>query len=140
MSKRTYICIDCRTSKRADAEYGLNTDYRCPECKNSLIELPWQWRIPKVKDDEGWKELRGKLLKVEANWIPRRNAIAKKKLQKLDRQIEQLSHQKETETGTRKLKRLRWQRTEIVKKYTESSRAGDQETTPKSHENEMKEK
>jgi len=53
MSSRTYICIDCRFSKRAEANYGLNTDFRCPTCHNELWELEWKWRIPKKNDDKG---------------------------------------------------------------------------------------
>ena len=72
MSNRNYICFECRTAKRADAAYGLKTDYRCSSCQGELCELPWRWRIPKKTDDTGWKKLKKMMSELEAEWLPRR--------------------------------------------------------------------
>jgi len=75
MSKRTYICLECRTTKRAEAAYGLDTDFRCSQCQRSLFELPWQWRIPKKTDDAGWKKLRKVVSEIENDRLSRRRAL-----------------------------------------------------------------
>ena len=119
MSKRTYICLDCRTAKRAEAAYGRNTDFRCSQCQGPVFELPWRWRIPKKTDDAGWKELRNFVSEIERDWLPRRNARGKALLAKLDAQIEATSRRKDSQTKESKLKYLRWKRREIEEGYTE---------------------
>ena len=58
MSNRTYICVECRTSKRAEAAGGLETPLRCSSCGGGLWELSHKWRIPKKTDDKAWHELK----------------------------------------------------------------------------------
>ena len=119
MSNRTYICLDCRTAKRAEAAYGLNTDYRCSQCRGRLHELPWRWRIPKKSNNSEWKKLREMVLEIESDWIPRRAGMGQKKLEKIDSQIEAVSRQRESESKEKKIKYLRWKRRDIEKRYTE---------------------
>src|SRR6185369_174861 len=64
MSNRTFVCLDCRISRRAVAVYGKPHDLRCTSCKLGLMELPWERRIPKKDDDRGWKDLRVYLLRL----------------------------------------------------------------------------
>lgn len=119
MSKRTYVCLDCRTAKRAEAAYGLNTDFRCSQCQGPAFELPWGWRIPKKTDGPGWKELRKFVSELEHDWIPRRNAAGESELAKLDAQIDATSRRKPSDARDKKLKYLRWRRRQIEKGYTE---------------------
>jgi hypothetical protein len=58
MSNRTYICVECRSARRAGAAYGLVTPLRCAGCGASLWELSHKWRIPRKSDIEGWDELK----------------------------------------------------------------------------------
>ncbi len=125
MSNRTYICTDCRYSKRADASYGLNHDLRCPECQQPLHELEWRWRIPKKNDEKGWKELSKKVHVEKIEWSVARNKIREKKLEKIDRTISSVELHKESDRKTRKLKELNSQRTRIQKSYTEPGSAGN---------------
>jgi hypothetical protein len=127
MSKRTYVCIECRATKRAEAAYGVNTDNRCPQCQKAMIELPWEWRIPKVNNDIEWEKLRIMLFKIESAWRPRQRALSKEKLDKIDKQIEQISKQRDSEKKEEKLKKLLWQKREIERKYTEQKNRGDLE-------------
>lgn len=119
MSKRTYICFECRTSKRADAAHGLNTKYRCSQCQGNLCELPWQWRIPKQSDDTEWKKLNKMYIELEHSWLPRKKNEGKSQLQKIDKKIEAVSKQINSEEKEIKIKYLKWKRNEIEAKYTE---------------------
>jgi hypothetical protein len=84
MSNRTYVCLDCKTSRRAEAAYGLVHNFRCSVCSQSLFELPWRRRIPSKDDGQGWKELSALIVRLEMNWIPRRTALGKAEIEKID--------------------------------------------------------
>ena len=119
MSNRTYVCLDCRTAKRAPAAYGRNTEYRCSQCRGPLHELPWRWRIPKKRSNAEWKQLGEMVIEAEAVRLPRREAEAKALLQKLDKQITAISNQRDSDSKEKKLRYLRWKRQDTAKKYTE---------------------
>ena len=119
MSNRTYICLDCRTAKRAPAAYGLNTAYRCSQCRGPLRELPWRWKIPRKRKDSEWKQLKEMAIEREAIWLPKREAEGKALLQKLDRQIAAVSDQRDSDSKEKKLRYLRRQRHYVEKKYKE---------------------
>lgn len=95
MSARTYICIACRWSRRAEAAYGLNTSLRCPTCNGALWELEWQWRIPRKTDDRGWKELAAKVSRDAAVIVPRRQRVGAATVAKLDEQIATVEKQRD---------------------------------------------
>ena len=117
MSSRTYICINCRFSKRAEANHGLNTDFRCPTCHGKLWELEWKWRIPKKNDDKGWKELREKVINDANEWIEKRREIGLCKIEDIKRLIEHYSKQRDSEKKLKKLKSLYEQIESIKKQY-----------------------
>ena len=125
MSNRTYICIECRTAKRADAAYGLNTKMRCSQCRKSLFELPWRWRIPGNADDSGWKALSKFVAEIDREFLPRRYAEGQRLMNKIDAQIEATLRRKDSEGKESKLKYLRWKRREIESEYTEPVHGGD---------------
>jgi hypothetical protein len=106
MSSRTYICIPCRTSRRAEAAYGLNTDLRCSQCGGRLWELEWRWRIPRKQDDKGWRELEAKVAGDAIDWLPRRRKLGEDRLADLDRQIETTLTRKPSDTRDRRLRQL----------------------------------
>ncbi len=106
MSSRTYICISCRTSRRAEAAYGLNTNLRCSQCGGRLWELEWRWRIPRKNDDKGWRVLEAKVAHDAREWLPRRRSIGQTKLQEIDRQIESAQKQKPSPSRERCLRLL----------------------------------
>lgn len=107
MSARTYICLRCRWSRRAEAAHGLNTSLRCPTCGGSLWELEWRWRIPRKADDKGWKDLEAKVASDAAEWLPRRRAVGAAKIAKLDEQIATTARQPDSARKAAKLERLR---------------------------------
>lgn len=121
MSKRTYICFECRTTKRADAAHGLNTEYRCSQCQGKLYELPWNWRIPKQSESTEWNKLKKMYIELERCWLPRKMNEGKAQLQKIDKKIEAISKQKDSQEKESKLKYLKWIRKETEAKYTEQS-------------------
>ncbi|MEQ1933343.1 MAG: hypothetical protein ABL962_05620 [Fimbriimonadaceae bacterium] len=118
MSARTYICLPCRWSRRAEAAYGLNTNLRCPTCSGPLWELEWRWRIPRKTNDKGWKELETKVTREAAEWLPRRRGWGADKIAKIDQQIANIEKQRDSAKKTAKLKKLRNERTETVNRYT----------------------
>src|SRR5690349_2942352 len=58
MSNRTYVCLECRRSRRAPASDGIGLTLHCADCHQALIKLPVEVRIPTRTDGTGWKELR----------------------------------------------------------------------------------
>lgn len=117
MSARTYVCLHCRWSRRAEAAYGLNTNFRCPTCGGSLWELEWRWRIPRKTNDKGWKELEMKVSRDAAVIVPWRRRTAAAKIAKLDSQIANVERQRESVQKIAKLKKLRNERTRTLIRY-----------------------
>jgi hypothetical protein len=110
MSNRTYVCLDCKTARRAEAAYGLVHDLRCSLCSQSLTELPWRRRVPSKDDKKGWKELAVLLAQQEKEWLSKRNAMGKAKLEKLDKQIS-------SSRSEEKKKKLLFQRRTVQEQY-----------------------
>jgi hypothetical protein len=128
MSSRTYVCIPCRTARRAEAAYGLESGLRCSRCGGPLWELEWRWRIPPKSDDKGWKQLEAKVDRDRREWLPRRRHLAQGWLQEIDSQIRRVERQTAGDTRDRRLRQLKHRRKQIVEKSTEpivnGSRAG----------------
>ena len=125
MSKRSFVCFKCHSTKRADAAFGLHTNYRCPICQGGLVELPWNWRIPKGDDDDGWQQLEAMLMNLNAEWIPGQRIYAQEELSRIERQIERLMQQKPTQLRDKKLAKLHWQKQHIEELYSEYLPAHD---------------
>ena len=106
MSARTYICVACRWSRRADAAYGLNTNLRCPTCRGALWELEWRWRIPRKTNDKGWKELEAKVSRDAAVLIPLRRRTGAAKIAKLEEQIANVEKLPDSAKKIARLKKL----------------------------------
>ncbi|MDD4872076.1 MAG: hypothetical protein PHR77_16080 [Kiritimatiellae bacterium] len=125
MSKRSYICTKCRTSRRAESSGGVNTSLRCGLCRGPLWELEWRWRIPKKTDDKGWKELERKVAHDSAAWLPRKRQIGEEEIRKVDKAIQTLEMRKATPAKAEQMRKLRNQKLKILRKYTEPSSACD---------------
>jgi len=117
MSNRTYICLDCRTAKRAIAAYWRKTDFRCPQCQKPLAELPWRRRIPKKDDDRGWKELERIVFQMQRDILPRLHAMGTVEVEKIDRKIASLKMQRDSTRQKQRLRFLRFRRRQIQKEY-----------------------
>ena len=136
MSSRTYICIPCRTSRRAEAAYGLESGLRCSHCGGPLWELEWRWRIPRKSDDRGWRALKAKVARDTREWLPRRQKLAEGWLAEIDRQIRHVERQVASAIRDRRLRQLKHRRRQILRKSTEpdaapnSRRAGQSPSSP----------
>lgn len=117
MSKRTYICIDCRISKRAEADGGLINNLKCPHCNKKLWELEWRWRIPKKTDDKAWKELEKKVKEEAEEWIPRREELGFGEIRDLERKINHYEQSKDIEFKQKKIRQLQNQIERVRRKY-----------------------
>ena len=117
MSKRSYVCVPCRTSRRAEAAGGRKTELRCSACGGPLWELEWRWRIPPKRDDKGWKELGEKIARDSAEWLPRRGQIGREMLEALDRRIAAVTLQKDTPAKVARLKKLYHERQQAIHDY-----------------------
>src|SRR5437899_9645819 len=113
MSSRSYICLPCRTSRRAEAAYGLESGLRCSHCGGLLWELEWRWRIPRKKDDKGWQELEAKVARDARDWLPRRQKLAQGWIEEVDRQIRFVEKQKASDSRDRHLRQLKNRRKQI---------------------------
>ena len=117
MSKRTYVCVPCRTSRRAEAAGGRKTELRCSTCGEPLWELEWRWRIPPKRDDRGWQEL-GEKIRVDADqWLPRREQIGRDTIADLDRRIATVESQTDTPSKMTRLKKLHHERRQAIHDY-----------------------
>ena len=117
MSARTYICLPCRWSRRAEAAYGFNTSLRCPACGGSLWELEWRWRIPRKTNDKGWQELAAKVSSDAAILIPHRRHVGATKVARLEAQIASVEKQRDSAAKTSRLKKLHSERTQTLTRY-----------------------
>ena len=117
MSSRSYVCVPCRTSRRAEAAGGRKTELRCSVCGGPLWELEWRWRIPPKRDDKGWRELGEKIARDSAEWLPRREQIGRELLEELDRRIANITRQKDTPAKAARLKKLDHERQQAIHDY-----------------------
>src|SRR5262245_47622783 len=117
MSNRTYVCLDCRTAKRADAAYGAVTDYRCTQCQKSLVELPWRRRIPKRDDDREWDKLAALVAELEQERLPRLHARGMIEIAKIDQKIAALEAQNKAKGKVERLRYLRFRRRQVQRAY-----------------------
>lgn len=51
MNSHNIVCIHCRILKR-----GYVT-LKCSICNKDMVDLGYRYRIPKKRDDSGWKQL-----------------------------------------------------------------------------------
>jgi hypothetical protein len=122
MSNRTYICIPCRTARRAEAAYGFATNLRCSQCGGPLLELEWRWRIPRKQDDQGWRALKEKVSRdYSPIWFLSRRKIREEKISAIDQQIQRVQTQKSSPTRERRLRLLQSKRRDILRKFKEPS-------------------
>lgn len=109
MSKRTYICVACRTSSRREARYGINFEsVRCPECQSEMWSLCWRWRIPRKSNDRGWRELAEKVGR-DAETAESYAEHLRHKTLELNRRIVEADKIRDEANRTRKVKELRGQ-------------------------------
>ncbi len=117
MSNRTYVCLECRTAKRAEAAYGMTTGFKCPQCRLALHELPWRWRIPKKSDSAGWKALRRIVSDTDRIGASHRLKAGTAFLAALDAQITLIAQRRKSAARDGRLRLLRWKRKEIERGY-----------------------
>jgi hypothetical protein len=117
MSKRTCVCLDCRTAKRAEVAYGMVTAFRCSKCSGSLDELGMRRRIPKKDDDKGWKALRVHVAQWKENWESKRTQTGLKVLIKLDREIAAKKRKPADEKLHVKVRKLEFHRRSTAKRH-----------------------
>jgi hypothetical protein len=117
MSNRTYICIDCRTARRAEAAGWVATSLRCAACGGGLWELSHKWRIPKKGDDKEWDALH-EIIRAEA---PTREQYLKRRgielIEQIDKRMVALENRKIFAGRTARLKRLRNEKQSISELY-----------------------
>ena len=124
MSNRTFVCLDCRTSRREAAQGGLNHAIRCQSCGKPLRELGWRWRIPKRNNDAGWKLLERKVQRDADTWLPKRHQLGQLILEKIDREIASIARQRNSSEKNRRLRKLLHERRITVEKYIETRHCG----------------
>lgn len=117
MSNRTYICLDCRTARRAEAAGWAATNLRCASCGQSLWELSSRWRIARKSDDQAWNELR-EIVNREAplrqQWVKKTGNARLETIERRQRGLEKQGPSRRRDAG---LKRLAKERTEVLSRY-----------------------
>ena len=117
MSNRTYICTECRTTRRGSYGAWLPTVFRCRNCSGPLWELSARWRIPKSTDVKGWNEL----LEMVARQRPCREKILRCQgqhhLREIDRRVAHYSVRKPSKKRDDALEDLEKQRTRVMRCY-----------------------
>lgn len=127
MSNRTYICIECRTARRAEAAGWLATSLRCASCGGSLWELSHKWRIPKKNDEKGWQSLRDTILSeapTREQYLQRRGTEL---IEQIDKRITAAENRQSSPDNDAKLKRLRNEKQMIEERYFHSNEIANTE-------------
>ena len=68
MASNTQVCFECRTSAKRP-KYGPSNAL-CQKCGQLMVTIPHWAKVPKRRDDKGWKRLYGII-----NNIKRRNKL-----------------------------------------------------------------
>mgnify|MGYP005672074821 CR=1 FL=1 len=70
MSKRSWVCFDCRRAVRREATYSYShqevESATCAECERPCEFLGYKIRIPPRSDIRAWESLRADLAQQEA--------------------------------------------------------------------------
>jgi hypothetical protein len=119
MANRTYICVDCRIAKRAEAAGGLATPLRCHACGSPLIELSATRETPKKTDDKAWQHLKEVVPAEHAfrkyRTEKRMTKIGADRLTEIDWQIGIISAQEPSERRDQGLAKLAQEREQALK-------------------------
>lgn len=61
MPSKTLICFNCREIKTviwvAYSHYNRTPSKICPKCRNDMREVSSSYKIPKKRDNKGWRKL-----------------------------------------------------------------------------------
>jgi hypothetical protein len=61
MSKRTFVCFECRTTDRVPID---RLTRKCRKCHAPAEHVYYKFRIPRAEDDAGWADLMQKVRDV----------------------------------------------------------------------------
>jgi hypothetical protein len=64
VSKRTYVCFDCRTTERVPVG---RISRSCRKCRKQAEHVFYKFKIPKRTDDAAWQELETKVRAFNRN-------------------------------------------------------------------------
>ena len=53
MRRRTYICLNCFSSKRYESGYPLV----CEKCGSQLLQMGFNFKVPRKGNSREWKKL-----------------------------------------------------------------------------------
>ncbi|WP_395746657.1 hypothetical protein [Prosthecobacter sp.] len=117
MSQRTYICLPCRSTRRAEAAGGLKTPLRCASCAGPLWELSPETCVPRKSDSKAWK----KLAAAVSRCAPARQSLLRRRglalLRKIDQETQAFSARDPSAQREAILKDLKHEREMLLQKY-----------------------
>ena len=115
MTCHTFICIPCKSTRRAEPSGTMRSIYCCPTCGEKLWDIGDRGCIPKRGDKKGWRSLSEfvKSLKI----IHHRDG--EDKLKKLDREIDIVTARESSEEVESLLSHLRSERKLVINRYWE---------------------
>lgn len=117
MSNRTYICVECRSARRAPAAWGQETPLRCSSCGGPLWEFSAKWRIAPKSDDRAWQEMRAFVQREQPVRAGQNQKKGSELLARIDRKAALLSAQNPSLRRDATLKRLLRERADVLRRH-----------------------
>ena len=117
MWNRTYICIDCKTARRAETSTAKPRPLRCRLCGGPLCELSHRWRIPRKTDEKAWLLLQAQARELLPRQTARFHTKGMEALDKVDVRIGLVSKREPSAEREKLLERLEKERQQIAKDY-----------------------
>jgi hypothetical protein len=105
MSKRNFVCFDCRLAVRREAD--SDDSVRCPKCRQPCQDIGYKIPVPPKSEPGAWKTLREEYWRTQRQEFERRAAEKVQRKHELERQIAELAARPENEGRAKEISRLR---------------------------------
>ena len=105
MSKRNFVCFDCRVAIRREAYDG--EPVLCPGCGEMTHNIGYKTPVPPKNRQDSWDRLREEFFLNEQTDLEHRAKSGVRRIHALEKQIEKLESRPGNEGRAREIRRLR---------------------------------
>ena len=104
MSKRNFICFNCRIAVRTDPH--LNNQVTCSQCGESCINLGYKIPVPPKNKPKEWDAIKKQLADEEIDFLEKRNKQRIQRKHEVEKEIKKLESKPENPGRKSLLKNL----------------------------------
>jgi len=105
MSKRNFVCFDCRSAVRREPYSGEAV--LCPDCGQECHNIGYKIPVPPKSKPEAWRGLREQYFRDRRQEDERKAVGNVRRRHALEKEIEKLKTRPENEGRTKEIRRLR---------------------------------